>query len=282
LDVRLVVSRREWMSERHVRAPGPGHQTHRRVAVACTTLALVMAMAGAALALTPLPRRDLGRSVYDPAGVIGDAHEAQMEAMHAELFRQTGVAIVTIAVPALVDETIADLAVRVGTEWGVGQKGQDRGIVVAFARDDREIYVATGYGVEGYLPDGKVGALLDEHVLPLLRRNDFSAGLYQASVALVAASAREFGVTVSGAEIPRPAPAREPSRGWTALEWVVRGIIGLVVLYLLIRHPRLLFAMFLSGVMRRGRGGGGGFGRGGGFGGFGGGGFGGGGAGRRF
>jgi uncharacterized protein len=266
------------MDELHV---WPGRRTPGRFAVACMTPALLMAMAGVALALTPLPQRDLGRSVYDPAGVISDAHEAQMEAMHAELFRRTGVAIVTIAVPALVDETIADLAVRVGTEWGVGKKGEDRGIVVAFARDDREIYAATGYGVEGYLPDGKVGAILDEYALPPLRRNDFSTGLYQASVALVAASAREFGVTISGAEMPRPAPARESSPGWTALEWVVRGVIGLVFLYLLVRHPRLLFAWLLSGAMRRGRGGRG-FGGGSGFGGFGGGGFGGGGAGRHF
>jgi uncharacterized protein len=248
-----------------------------RVAVACTALALLVAMAGAALALTPLPPRDSDRSVYDVAGVIGDAHEAAMEAMHAELYRKTGVAIVTIAVPALVDETIEDFAVRVGTAWGVGKKGEDRGIVVAFARDDRAIHIATGYGVEGYLPDGKIGAILDQHVLPHLRRNDFSTGLYQASVALVTASAREYGVTISGLETPRPVPAREPS----ITQWIVRGAIALLFLYLLIRHPRLLLLWFLSGALQRDRGGGG-FGRGGGSGGFGGGGFGGGGAGRRF
>lgn len=236
-----------------------------------------MATADAALALTPLPARDPDRSVYDVAGVISDAHEAAMEAMHAELYRKTGVAIVTIAVPALVDETIADFAVRVGTEWGVGKKGEDRGIVVAFARDDRAIHIATGYGVEGYLPDGEVGAILDQHVLPYLRQNDFSTGLYQASLALVAASAEEYGVTISGLAPPGPAPARAPSR----LQWIVWGGLALLFLYLLLRHPRLLFFWLLSGALQRDRGGGG-FGHGGGFGGFGGGGFGGGGAGRRF
>lgn len=234
-------------------------------------------MAGAARAQTPLPARNPDRSVYDVAGVIEDAQQAAMEALHVELFRKTGVAIVTVAVPALVDETIEDFAVRVGTAWGVGTAGQDRGIVVAFARDDRRIFVATGYGVEGYLPDGKVGAILDQHVLPHLRQGDFSTGLYQASVALAAASAREYGVTVTGAEAPR---APEPSPGWTAVEWIVRGALALVALYLLVRHPRLLlFSLFAGGLRRNG---GGGFGAGGGFGGFGGGGFGGGGAGRRF
>jgi uncharacterized protein len=265
----------------------PARWWRGRVAVVCTLVTLLMigtslgGIGSLARALTPLPPRDPDRSVYDVAGVIDGAHETRMQAVHAELFRKTGVAIVTVTVPALVEETIADFAVRVGTEWGAGRRREDRGVVVAFARDDREIYIATGYGVEGYLPDGKVGAILDQHVLPHLRRDDFSTGLYQASMALVAASAEEYGVTISDLETPRPAPAPESSTGWTTLEWIVRGGLGLLFLYVLVRHPRLLLFWFLGNALRRGRGSGG-FGGGSGSGGFGGGGFGGGGAGRRF
>jgi uncharacterized protein len=261
----------------------------RAAIVAIVAVALLAGMAGAALALTPLPPRDPDRSVYDAAGVLDAGHVARMEAIHAELYRKTGVAIVVIAVPALAGETIEDFAVRVGSEWGVGKKGEDRGIVVALARADRAVFIATGYGVEGYLPDGKVGAILDAHVLPHLRKDDFSTGLYQASVALVAASGSEYGVTISGAEAPPVQPAGEPAgepaskpSGWSGLEGILRIVLGLVALYLFIRHPRW-FLFFL--LARGGRGGGfgnGGFGGGGGFGGFGGGGFGGGGGGRKF
>jgi uncharacterized protein len=260
----------------HRRAARAGYpRTWWRAAALAT--ALLAVTAGVSEARTPLPQRDPDRSVYDPAGVISAEHEARMEATHAALYRSTGVAIVVIAVPALEGETIEDFAVRVGTEWGVGKKGEDRGIVVALARDERRIFIATGYGVEGYLPDGRVGAILDAQVLPHLRQGDFSTALYQASMALVAASAEEYGVHIAGVDTP-PAP-RPRSQQWS---WIWGAILGIFFLYMLVRHPRWLVWMLWSGMARGGRSGGGGFGGRSGFGGFGGGGFGGGGAGRRF
>ena len=77
-----------------------------------------------------------------------------LERFHRELFAKTGVAIVVITVPTLDGEPVSDFAVRVGEEWGVGRRGEDRGIVVALAVAERDIFIAAGYGVEGYLPDG--------------------------------------------------------------------------------------------------------------------------------
>src|SRR5689334_9752270 len=104
-----------------------------------------MALMGAATARadTPLPPKQADRSVYDAAGVIDPADEMTLEQRHTELYEKTGVAIVIVTVPQLVDETIDQLAVRTGQSWGVGQKGQDRGLVIAFSRDDRKIFVAT-------------------------------------------------------------------------------------------------------------------------------------------
>lgn len=206
-----------------------------------------------------------------------------MERRHTELFQKTRVAIVVVTVPRLEDETLSDFAVRVGSEWGAGKKGEDRGIVVAVTTEEPHIFVATGYGVEGFLPDGRVGSILDRDAVAPLRARNFDAALNATSAALVAACAAEYGVTIEGIQ-----PSRRPDRP-SRIPW-----------------PVLLFLLFLAfmffmrlrmgiplGVGRRSRGiwygggfGGGGFGGGfgggggGGFGGFGGGGFGGGGAGR--
>jgi uncharacterized protein len=242
----------------------------------CCALALAVAgaltgAAGVAGAATPLPARDPARSVYDTADVIAPADEASLEAIHRELYAKAEVAIVVVTIPRLVDETIEDFAVRVGQTWGVGKRGSDRGLVIAFSRDDRKIFVATGYGTEGYLPDGRVGDLLDRHAMPALRAGRYSEGLTQLDRALAAVAAHEHGVTLTG--VPPPSPPIRSSPGGTLLT-----IIGIAVLVFLgLRHPWLL--LFLGGGMggrgRHGRGGGG-------FGGFGGGGFGGGGAGRDF
>ena len=105
---------------------------------------LISAGIGIAAAVTPLPPRAPDRWVYDAAEVIDAPDEASLESIATELFRRTGVAIVVVTVPQLHDETIDELAVRVGQSWGVGRKGQDRGLVVTFARDDRRIYVDFG------------------------------------------------------------------------------------------------------------------------------------------
>ena len=246
--------------------------------IACLVALLLLVAVSVAAAATPLPARS-DRLIYDTAGVIDDDAERQLELRHRELLAKADVAIVIVTVPRLVDETIDELAVRVGQGWGVGQKGQDRGLVVALARDDRKIFVATGYGTEGYLPDGRIGGFLDEHALPHLRRDRFGDGVVELSNALVAASAREYGVTLAGAA---PVVQREdaPPGGVGGVLRIVLLVLAMVGFFLLARrHPFL--AMMLLATMGR-RGGGGGFGGGMGSSGFGGGGFGGGGAGRGF
>lgn len=226
------------------------------------------------------------RSVHDLAGVLDPEDAAAMERLHTELFQETDVAIVVVTVPSLEGEPIETFAVRIGTEWGVGKADEDRGIVVVLSDEDRRVFVATGYGVEGYLPDGRVGAMIDR-ALPAFRQNDFSTGLRAISSQLVAASAEEFGASIDGTMAPPPLRAQprtaEPPGPLTILMGVL--VFGGLA-YLFIRNPFLL-ALLLSGGGRGGRGYGGhrgggfggGFGGGTGFGGFGGGGFGGGGGG---
>jgi len=246
---------------------------------AAVLVPVLLVVAVSAAAETPLPQAG-NVSVHDLAGVIAPDRSAAMEQRHRRLLAATGVAIAVLTVPRLQGETIEELAVRAGQTWGVGQRGKDRGIVIALAVADQRIFVATGYGVEGFLPDGRVGAILDAVAVPYLRRHDFSTALDNLSIALTEASAEALGADLGQRERPRPAPDRPPGG---AFGNVIGVLIGLVFLWLLFRHPGLLLAILLSGG-RRGGGFGGGFGGGGGggFGGFGGGGFGGGGAGRGF
>lgn len=249
----------------------------------CLALALIgfSARAGAQVELST-PR---DRSVHDFAGVISSEDAATMETLHKSLFDQTGVAIVVVTVPRLEGEPIADFAVRVGHDWGVGRKDEDRGIVVALATEDRKVFIATGYGVEGYLPDGRVGRILDQYAIPSLSQNQWSTAMLQTSAALVQASAEEYGATVAGTPAPlAPQVSREQRQPQRSLfGTILRFLFFLLIVYMFIRHPTLFFWLLLSGRGGgRGSFGGGGFGGSGGFGGFGGGGFGGGGGGRSF
>jgi len=230
-----------------------------------------------------------GHSIVDLAHVIDPEDAAAMERRHQELFEKTGVAIVIVTVPRLEDETIDELAVRAGSSWGVGRKKEDRGVVVALSVGDRKVFIATGYGVEGFLTDGRTGAILRGAVLPLLKRDEYSKGMLAASDALVSAAASEYGVAIEGLGSGRQAGGGQGGQLPPFAGLLVLLVLG-VLLVLFIRHP-ILFLLFFSGRGRRGGpwgggvsygGFGGGFGGNSGFGGFGGGGFGGGGAGGSF
>jgi len=217
-----------------------------------------------------------------------------MEKRHAALFNRTGIALAVLAVPRLDGEPIDDFAVRAGQTWGLGRKGEDRGIVIAFAQEERRIYVATGYGVEGFLPDGRVGAIIDGAAIPHLRRNDFSTGLLELSAALTAAACEASGIDPKELGLERSPRA---ARGGSLKPWQIAAILAAVIAVFFVmatmraaagppgrgrRGPRGFIGPIGYGGGRGSPGFGGGFGRGGGFGGFGGGGFGGGGAGRGF
>ena len=81
--------------------------------------------------------RPADRSVHDFAGVLSAQAVPTLEGFHRELFEKTGVSIVVVTVATLNGEPAADFAVRVGDEWGVGRGGEDRGIVVAVAVEER-------------------------------------------------------------------------------------------------------------------------------------------------
>lgn len=224
--------------------------------------------------------------VNDFAGVISPADAARMETISREVLEKTGVSVVVATFPSIGDKDLNDYVNRLYQAWGIGKKGEDRGLLIFLALRERQIRIETGYGLEGILPDGRVGGILDENVIPYLKKGDYSLGLVKAVTAVSLIVAGEAGVTLTGDSISKPSSNRRELRnGGNFWLWF---IILLIISLLGTRRGReylpLILMMLLSS--RRGGGGGGeldGFGGfGGGFGGFGGGSSGGGGASRGF
>jgi uncharacterized protein len=221
-------------------------------------------------------------AVNDFAGVIPAPYKSRMEDLAREVLDKAGTAVVVATVTSIGDNDAEDYANRLYQAWGVGKKGEDRGVLIFLAVKERRVRIETGYGVEGLLPDGLVGEILDKYVVPYLKQGDYGKGLSNAMMAVSTVIAKDAGVSLTGRSAPDQPVKKQTGRG--------SNIIPLIIL-LLIMIPLLgtrqgremipwLLLFFISGSGGRG-GGFGGFG-GGGFGGFGGGGSGGGGASRDF
>jgi uncharacterized protein len=243
-------------------------------------LALLVSTAAAEEPEIPSPRG----FVNDFAGAIDAATRVQLEGLIGELQRKTGAEIAVVTVESTKPLSPFDYAMRIAETWKPGEKGKDNGVVFLVAVRDRELFILTGYGVEGELPDGRVGEIRDRLVVPRFKRGDLTGGIRAGTEEMARIIAREHGVTLSAA----PAGAaetrarRRPGRGGGALAFLL-----LLFLLFFLGRPGLWPLLLMGSRRRRGMfgggfGGGGFGGGGGGFGGFGGGGFGGGGAGGRW
>jgi uncharacterized protein len=139
--------------------------------------------------------------VNDFAGVLSAADRQRLEELASSLEARTGVEMAIVTVRTTGDVTIQMYAVRLFEAWGIGKRGRDNGILVLAAMEDRRVWVEVGYGLEGVLPDGKVGAILDRYLLPAFKEGRYGDGLYACAQALGAE------VEAAGAGEGQPGPA---------------------------------------------------------------------------
>lgn len=136
--------------------------------------------------------------VNDFADCISDEDEKAMFDMARALYEQTKAQVVCVTVESLDGQDIRQYGLGLGREWGIGEKDKDTGVLLLLSTSDREIDIEVGYGLEGALPDGKTGRILDKYAIPYLKDDDFSTGLREAFTVLVNETATELGVTVDG------------------------------------------------------------------------------------
>ena len=217
--------------------------------------------------------------VSDFAGVIDPPTRQQLTRLLQELKDKTGAEIAVVTVETTQPLTPFDYALKVAEAWKPGAKGKDNGVVFLVATKDHKMFIATGYGVEGVLPDGKVGAIQDEYIVPYFKQGEYARGILAGTQVMASLIAQEYGVSLTEGQPPRAhtRTGGEVPKAWN-LFLLVLILLGLIIsAFTGTRRSR--YTRFSGGTYRGGGFGGGGFGGGGG-GGFGGGGFGGGGAGR--
>ncbi|MBL7700856.1 MAG: TPM domain-containing protein [Ferruginibacter sp.] len=193
----------------------------------------------------------------------------------------TSTQIAVVIIPTLNGGDVSDYNVRLGRAWGVGGKEFSNGVVLLIVKGDRKLNIATGYGVEGALPDITAKHIIDDQIVPNFKGNDYYRGIEEGTDAIIRAVKGEY---------KAPKGYNERKNGGSAGRIIF--IIVIIIIFLAISGGRGGGGTFMSRrgfaawtilnmLGNSGRGGGwsgGGGSSGGGFGGFGGGSFGGGGA----
>ena len=234
------------------------------------------------------PRPNPPRLVNDFTNTLSSDQVATLEQKLVAYDDSTSNQIAIVIIPSTDDYAPVDYATKLGREWGVGNKKTNNGLIILIAKNDKSIFIAPGYGLEGAIPDITAQSIIDNYIKPNFRENDFFKGLDLGTTAVMKAAAGEY-------KAPAGYRAKKGKSGGGNILGII--IILFIVMMLAGRggggrgggrgmmsrrgYSDIAAGAILGSLLGGGRFGGGGFGggSGGGFGGFGGGGFGGGGAG---
>lgn len=169
----------------------------KRIFCLLAVAALCLSVLLPATAKTKLPSPTDDFFVNDFAGCLTAADAAEMQRLGETLYRDTQAQVVVVTVSSLDGEEIEDYGYLLANEWGIGEKEADSGVLLLLSTGDREVRIEVGKGLEGCLPDGKTGRILDNYAIPYLKDNDFSTGLKEAYRVLVNEVYTEYGQTPS-------------------------------------------------------------------------------------
>lgn len=115
--------------------------------------------------------------VLDNAGVLSKQDINTIEQGIQTIQEDTTAEIAIWVLPSTQDEDIAQLTTRVGQTLGVGKKDTDNGLMLIIAAQDRSWFAATGYGLEGVLPDAYVKRLGKRHFPKHFQKEQYASGI---------------------------------------------------------------------------------------------------------
>ncbi|MBR1950651.1 MAG: TPM domain-containing protein [Bacteroidales bacterium] len=147
-------------------------------------LAFILFFTSAALVAQVPQRPNPPRLVNDFAGIFTGAQVMEMESLLDAFADSTSNQIAVVTVPELYGYDKAQLAYEIGEQWGVGQDKFDNGIVILVkpkvGSSQGEVFIATGYGLEGAVTDALARRVIERQMIPHFRNNDYYSGVKSA------------------------------------------------------------------------------------------------------
>ena len=175
--------------------------------------------------LQPIPK--LTARVTDLTGTLTAEQQSMLEEKLSAFEARKGAQIAVLVVPTTEPEEIAQYSIRVVDQWKLGRQNIDDGALLIVAKNDRDLRIEVGKGLEGALPDITSHRIISETIIPLFRQGDFYGGINAGLDQMIR--------VIDGEELPAP------DLGWQGHS--VRGVSRLV--------PFLFVAVLFGSVVLR-------------------------------
>lgn len=148
------------------------------------TVICISARASYTPATVPNPRDfDATAFVANPDGLLTQEEAQRLQDISEKIFSESEVELCVVALESIDRRDSFDFGLELFNLWGIGNKQKNTGVLVLLVKKSRDVRIFTGGGMEGLLPDGLCGEILDDAV-PVLRRKGFGEGLSMISVSI--------------------------------------------------------------------------------------------------
>ena len=165
------------------------------------------------------------RLVSDFAEILSSSERKSLENKLSNYDDTTSTQIAIVTLKSLGGYEVAEYSFELAERWGIGQEGKDNGILILVAIDDRKLWIATGYGLEEFVPDAMANRIVDRTLRPNFRNNNFYRGLDEATSILMS--------LLSGQFIAEP-----QAKGLPIGMFIIAMLIFLIIIYLISRRGK--------------------------------------------
>ncbi len=130
------------------------------------------------------------RLVNDFTGLLTTQEQNALEVKLRNYHDSTSTQIYVVTINSLDGQDIAEYSALMGQKWGIGQKGKDNGILLLIKPKNEEgkgeVFIATGYGMEGVITDAMSRRIIEQQILPAFREGKYYEGIDQGTNTIIA------------------------------------------------------------------------------------------------
>ena len=160
------------------------------------------------------------RLMNDYVGLLDATQQADIERRLVAFDDSTGIQLAVVIYDDLGGYEIDEYAIALLREWGIGSKKTNSGVLMLISPSNHRIFITTGYGMEGVLPDATLGQIIDHEITPSFKHQNYYEGVLNGVNAIMDLSKGEY----------HDKRSKEPkTKGWVVLLFMV--VILIIVFF---------------------------------------------------
>ena len=134
--------------------------------------------------ISPVHLEDRNRYVCNPDGILSQSAVDRIDAVFRTIEDSTGIQTLVAVVKDIDPDDCFEFAHQLGEKVGAGKASSNNGLVILLSTGERCIQFATGYGVEGVLPDAICKRVQERYMNRYFADNNWDEGMIAGAEAL--------------------------------------------------------------------------------------------------